>query len=755
VNNQVNPALFSPAALNLARRLPTTTDPCGEVTYVTTNDSDQSQVVGRFDLQLTANRTLFGRYMATLYDEPAPFSKSQNVLTTGTPGLDNLAQSFAAGDTAVLGNNTVNSLRFAFNRTSIHRGTPEFFDPQDLGANVYSYKPGEMVLAVTGGFNISAGTATTGIFDTNASQLSDDLTLVRGDHQIGLGGSLAYWKMDFLTHARSGGNWLVNGQATGLGLADFLVGRVSSLEHGGPGVLPMDMWYVGAYLQDTWRMTSRVTLNAGVRWEPYFGQNVTNNAIYNFNLENFRRGVESEVFVNAPAGLLYPGDEGFPGGQTGLKKQWWNISPRVGLAWDVFGDGRTALRASYGMAYDFPTAERHNINAQAPPFGNRSLVIDPPGGFDNPYGHLGGDPHPIVTNRDTQYVTFGAFGATDPEINSPRIQSWNVTAEREVGADWGVAVSYLGSYSDRLWNQLQINPAEFLGTGPCVLGGVSYPVCSTTANVDARRRLTLSGENPAAARLIGNLDLHVSIGTQNYHGMKLSLRRRSANGISLNANYTLSRCFGDVTTGGFPQLGQGFTNPDDPSMDRGHCDQDRTHLTSLTLGYRTPEFGNMALRAVASNWRVSGILNARSGNWLTVTTGRDVSLNGQRFQEQRVNQVLDDPYGDGSVLRYLNPAAFAQPALGTFGNHQRNSIKGPSFWAIDMALSRLVSFGAQTLEFRIEAFNLTNHVNLGNPNTTLSAGTFGRITSLAGSGTNAQGVIAAPRIMQFGIKYGF
>jgi len=745
VNNQVSPAFFSPAALNLAKRLPSTTDPCGEVTYVTTNDSTEGQAVGRIDYQLTANRTLFGRYMVTTHNEPAPYSKSQNVLTTGTPGFDNLAQSVALGDTLVMRNNMVNALRFAFNRTSIHRGTPEFFDPRALGSNVYSYKPGEMVLAITGGFNISAGTATTGIFNTNAWQLGDDLNVVHGNHQLAIGASTAYWAMDFLTHARSGGNWLINGQATGLGLADFLVGRVASLEHGGPGVLPMNMWYVGLYAQDAWRMTSRMTINAGVRWEPYFGQSVSNGAIYNFNINNFRNNVKSTVFVNAPAGLLYPGDKGFPAGKTGLNKQWLNFSPRAGFAWDLTGDGRMALRASYGISYDFPTAERHNINAQAPPFGNRSLVIDPPGGFDDPYRHLGGDPHPILTNRDTQYIAFGAFGATDPDINSPRIQSWNVTLERQIGTVWGVAASYLGSYSDRLWNQLQLNPAVFLGTGPCVLGGVSYPVCSTTANVDARRVLTLSGENPDAARLIGNLDLHVSIGTQTYRGLKLSFRRRSDAGISLNGNYTISRCFGDVTVGGFPQLAQGYTNPADPSMDRGHCDQDRTHLSNFTVGYQTPQLASKPLRLVASHWRVSGILNARSGSWLTVTTGRDLSLNGQRFQEQRVNQVLDDPYGAGTLNNYLNPAAFAQPAPGTFGNHERNSIRGPGFWAIDMALSRLITLGSQTVELRLESFNLMNNINWGNPNTTLSAGSFGRITSLTG----------APRIMQFGVKYGW
>ncbi len=743
VGNRIDPARFSPAAVNLAKRLPATTDPCGQVKYGASDDSDEGQGVAKIDYQLSANHSVFGRYMATFYKKPAPFASSENILATATPGLDNLAQSFAAGDTVVFGSNTVNSLRFAFNRTAIDRGNPEFFDPHALGSNVYSYNPGEMVVIVTGGFNISAGTATKGVFQTNASQISDDLTLVRGNHQIGIGANVAYWKMDFLTHARSGGNWTFNGQLTGLGLADFLMGRVGRLEHGGPGALPMDQWHVGLYAQDTWRASSRVTLNAGLRWEPYFGQSVLNSAISNFSRDNFRRNVESTVFNNAPAGLIYPGDEGYPSGQTGLNTQWWNFSPRVGIAWDVTGDGRMAVRSSYGMTYDFPTAEYHNINAQAPPFGNRSLVEDPPGLFDDPYRHIGGDPHPIITGPDTQYIPAGAFGAIDPDINSPRVQSWNVTMERQIGADWSVSASYLGSHSDHLWNQVALNPGVFLGLGPCTLGGVSFAVCTTNANLDRRRVLTLSGENPAAAGLIGNLDLHTDLGTQDYKGLKLSFQRRASSGVSLSGNYTVSRCFGDATTGGFPQLASGYTNPADPAFDRGHCDQDRTHIASVNVGAQTPQFSNGTLAAIASGWRASGLLGVRSGSWLNIITGRDNALTG--IQQQRVNQVLDDPYGDDTVTRYLNAAAFAQPDPGTLGNYQRNSIRGPGFWTVDLAVSRLVPFASHRLELRVEAFNLFNTFNWGNPAVNFNAGTFGRITTMAG----------APRIMQFGVKYDF
>ena len=149
-------------------------------------------------------------------------------------------------------------------------------------------------------------------------------------------------------------------------------------------------------------------------------------------------------------------------------------------------------------------------------------------------------------------------------------------------------------------------------------------------------------------------------------------------------------------------------------------------------------------RRCASNWRLSGIVNVRSGSRLTVLSGRDNAFNGQA--NQRVDQISDDVYGEKTLTSYLNRAAFAQPANGTFGTHERNSITGPGFWKIDLALSRLVSFAStQNVELRLEVFNLLNTFNWGLPNTNFNAGTFGRITTMTGD----------PRIMQFGIKYGF
>jgi hypothetical protein len=271
-----------------------------------------------------------------------------------------------------------------------------------------------------------------------------------------------------------------------------------------------------------------------------------------------------------------------------------------------------------------------------------------------------------------------------------------------------------------------INPAVFMGLGPCTLpNGVFYPVCSTTANTNDRRVISL--EKPSVARQISNLEIFDDYGVSTYRGLQLSGRRRSANGVSLNANYTWSSCFGDRMADGNHFFAAGPTNP-----------------ANLTVGYQTPQFSSAVLRAVASDWRVSGIVTASSGPWMTITTGRDTVLNGQGAQ--RVNQISDDVYGPKTLDQYLNPAAFSQPAAGTFGNHVRASIEGPGQWVLNTAVSRIVTFSsAQSVEFRIEAFNLLNHFNWGLPVTNFGQSTFGRITSQA----------TDPRIMQFGVKYAF
>jgi hypothetical protein len=743
VNNRIDPALFSPAALNLARRLPATTNPCGEITWDLPADSDEAQALARIDFQSGTTHNIFGRYLLTRYTEtPGYQGEGDNLFATAAKGAYMASHSTTLGATTVFSASVVNSVRFAVNIGKVDVYQTPFFSPSDLGIKLHAYNPGFMTITVTPGFEILPSNQAKALFLNDTYQVAEDLTLVRGNHQFAVGGNLQYFHGDYTSTSRANGNWIINGSATGLGLADLLVGRVTSVEHGGPNQVLVNNWHMGLYAQDSWRASSRLTLNAGVRWEPYFGQNVENNAITIFRMENFERGIKSQVFRNAPAGLTYPGDEGFPSGQTGLDIQWWNLAPRLGLAWDVHGDGRLAVRSSYGIGYDFMSGEYHNINSSAPPFGNRSTLVDPPGLMDDPYRSVGGDPHPIVTGPDTAYVPFGNFGTMDPGINSPRVQSWNVTVEQQLGSAWGVSASYLGSHSDRLWAPISLNPGIFMGLGPCTLrNGVTYPVCSTNANLNFRR--VLYQQNPAEAAFIGGLDLHTDVGYQDYKGLKLSAQHRSATGVSLNGSYTLSKCFGTAQTSRFTQANGGYVDPSNPSYDEGYCDQDRRHLGTMTAGYETPEFGNAALRTAFSHWRLSGILTAQSGSRLNVLSGVDNAFTG--IGNQRPNQVSDDFYG-GTLTNYLNRAAFAQPAAGTLGDLPRNAVVGPDYWNVNLAVSRLINIaGTQRLELRLESFNLFNRFNWGNPAVNFNAGTFGRITTQAG----------APRIMQFGIKYDF
>ncbi|MGH2400548.1 MAG: hypothetical protein ACRDF6_11970, partial [bacterium] len=298
--------------------------------------------------------------------------------------------------------------------------------------------------------------------------------------------------------------------------------------------------------------------------------------------------------------------------------------------------------------------------------------------------------------------------------------------------------------------QVPLNPGVFMGLGPCTIQGVAYATCTSSTNLHQRRVLSL--ENPVAARGLGAVSRIAALGQQSYGGVRLSFRHRAATGLGLDGNYTISKCEADTYySGGFFNFDDGYQHPDDPSFDRGNCVHNRTHIANVSLTYQTPQLASRVLGALASDWRVAGVLNARSGQWLTVLTNRDIAgtgITGSTTTEwiQRVDQVSDNVYGANPVTNFLNRDAFAFPQPGTLGTHRKNRIEGPDFWSVDVALSRQVNLGGtRSVQLRIEVFNLLNTFNLGLPATVLDLATFGRITRMTGS----------PRLMQFGVKYGF
>ena len=177
------------------------------------------------------------------------------------------------------------------------------------------------------------------------------------------------------------------------------------------------------------------------------------------------------------------------------------------------------------------SGEYHNINSSAPPFGNRSTVTDPPGLMDDPYRAVGGDPHPIVTNAEHRRTCRSATSASmDPGINSPRVQSWNVTVEQQLGSQWGVSAAYLGSHSDRLWAPIALNPGSLHGSRPLHAQErrhLSRCARSTPTSISGGRS---TSRIPPRRRSSAGLDQHTDVGYQDYRGLKLSAVHRSTAG---------------------------------------------------------------------------------------------------------------------------------------------------------------------------------------------------------------------------------
>ena len=487
-----------------------------------------------------------------------------------------------------------------------------------------------------------------------------------------------------------------------------------------------------------------MTLDAGMRWEPGLPVYSKNEYVLHFDPNAFAAGTKSAVYVNAPAGLTFPGDAGYPGNSVG-NKRWKNFAPRVGLAWDPKGDAKTSLRAAYGIFYDLPSLNYYIGFAQSPPFGNNVTIQNPPS-FANPWqGFAGGNPFPRVLTKESTFINFGGYETMPLDPKSTYSQQWNLSVQRQVGTNWLVSTNYVGTNIVHLWGGNQVNPAVFLGLGSCVLPGqtTATATCSTTGNVNNRRKLNL--QNPAQGQYFGTISQLDDGGTGGYNGFVISVQRRQAKGVTVQANYTLSHCISDLANPELAVAGQNYTIPDNRGYDRGNCPtSDRRHVFNVSTVYQTPAFTSNAMRMLASGWQVSGIVRLRSGPFLSVTSGLDQALTGQG--NQRAVPLLDNPYDpDKTIDHYLNPKAFTQPALGSYSPLGANTILGPGLIQIDMGLTRSFQVRErQSVQFRAEAFNLPNHVNPSTPITAINNANFGKILA-AGD----------PRLLQFALKYVF
>ena len=525
-----------------------------------------------------------------------------NALNTGTAAQDNLGSFYTIGDTFLLSPSTVNTFGLAVNRTAVQRPRVPAFDVADVGIKAYSYL--EDVFFIGGlGFSLQSGTTNQTQYFTNVYSMTDALSMVRGPHQISLGGSLAHWRIRTRGNVRSvplfsfavtAGDPL----STGLPESDFLLGKFASMRQSAQSGVWVHQWYSGIHAQDTWRVTPRFTVNAGLRWEPFFPQQQMDGHIYNFDYGRMLRGEKSKVFENALPGFTYPGGPAFPNGNAGMEKNWKALTPRVGFGWDPSGDGRMSIRASYGRSYSFVNGQFHFNTNIAPPFGN-DTIVRPTGKatFEDPWADFLGGPgfapgksifpyDNSVANKQIGFAPDGLFVSLPTDIKTTTVHSWNLTVQREMPAGIFLSLQYTGTGTRHIWHTWPTNPALYIpgtgaSTGGCMipdgLGGTksllvaqgavsslaaartSNTACSTTTNTDFRRILKLT-RNADVAPYVAALGNYDDGGTGDYHGLVVNVRRQATRNLNLNGNYTWSHCItdpGGLT--GMPNVNAGNT----------------------------------------------------------------------------------------------------------------------------------------------------------------------------------------------------
>jgi len=698
----------------LDKLIPLPTEPAtGLLRYSVPNSSDLRQTVLKIDHQLRPQDTLSGRYLYNYYAEPSNdvplVFASRGTRTTPNHNME-------VTETHVFSPTLMNQAQFSFTRRE-DRGTPVWTTGfADLGMrNVVTDKPHKNFnLSVAGAFSASVTEAIR--TKPNAYTIADTVRWTRGRHEMSMG--FEYRKQSLDKNFR----WLLDpamtfdGSFTGSGVADFFIGKPSLLDqmaYGEVGVQDFPVYV--AFFQNNIKVTPKLTVSLGVRYEPSIPYRDEGNRV-----SVFRPGSKSQVFVNAPAGLLFVGDQGVP--ERGTKSDRNNFAPRVGFAWAAAR--RTSIRAAYGIFFDSsPMSAITNVFQGVAPFGTRLRVRPPVGPFDDPF--LGNNPFPMPfpPPKDIAFPN-GLAAATWPaQYRTGYLQSWHFTIERELFPDWLVRIAYAGSKGTKLLQGEELNPPAFI------------PGQSTASNISQRRPF-----GPA----LDTIRLVNSVGSSNYNSLQLTLDKRFSRGLTLQANYTWAKSIDFGSGGGtqWPSLTPGYAR-----YDRGLSDFHHEHRFVTSGLWELPGLTGRAplVKYALGGWQASGSMILQSAAAFAVQAGRDNSLTGIGNRAHLVGDpgrsARLDPNRD-RVLEWFNTRAFGHNSPGVYGNSGRNIIFGPGLASVDFAVAKHFPVTETVkLQFRSEFFNLLNHTNLNDPNSTLTAGTYGRITSALD-----------PRILQFGLK---
>jgi len=660
----------------------------------------------KFDHQLSATQSLAVSYFFLTGVDTQPLSGTGNI-----PWVDRdfkwKQHNINIGHTWTISSTIINQLRGTYVRQFGARVNNPTTSLGDLSSKfTIQGDPTLPRLTVTGFF-----TGQTSIAGPDAGSnyfgVKDAISISKGKHSFKLGGDFSYEKIIHDTLLDNYGVFTFNASKTGNAYADFLLGLPATMTQDAPVRKTDNGAYISAFAQDDFRIHPRITLNLGVRYDLQFP----------FTDPQDRKlayvpGQKSTINPTAPVGLLFPGDAGVSRGI--VKTDVNNIAPRVGIAWDPNGDGRTAVRAAFGMFYGSITGNEWNTTADNQPFTVRQSF---PTVFtlSDPYRNLPGGVGPFPFN-----YTPGAPRFTLPaQVFGPSLDFvWplsyqtNVTVEKELGRSFSVSASYVGSFGRNLAAAVDNNYPVF-GPG------------ATAANVNSRR--------PYLPGTIGAANVLSSIFASDYNGLQLTAERRGSR-LSGKVYYSFGRGYEDVDFqgGGLPGVQSALRLADE----RGRTSADRTHSLVLSGVWKVEYLKERSsvLGWLARDWTLSAIATLQTGTPLTIGAGQDRNLDGPTNDRADLvgNPELDHGRPREELIEgWFNVAAFANPALGTNGSSGRSILDGPGYRNVDLGIFRDVPLkGRSMFQFRIEATNVLNIVNLQNPGTNLAApATFGKIRS--------------------------